>query len=55
MPPSATPAPPERALATAELELWYKLDRSFKVRTTYLRVCRLDGGKGAKKTGLGEY
>ena len=38
MPPSATPAPPERALATAELELWYKLDRSFKARGLRLRL-----------------
>lgn len=36
VPPSATPEAPERVLVNAgkELELWYKLDCSFKVRLT---------------------
>jgi secreted Zn-dependent insulinase-like peptidase len=40
VPPSATPEPPERALATDEheLELWYKLDKSFKQPRAYIIV-----------------
>ena len=29
-PPSATPSPPECTMTTNVLELWYKLDQSFK-------------------------
>ncbi len=38
VPPSATPEPPERALATEELELWYKLDKSFMQPRAYIIV-----------------